>query len=137
MRATILAAQMLTRLVGTTLVILGLLFWSGNALNLIQVHMLLGFVLVLLLWSIAALALRAGVEPWLVALGVVWGLVVPALGVVQARMLPGSLHWVVQVLHLVVGLTAIGLADVLANRARDPRPSVALRKARASLTAPW
>ena len=137
MRTIILIAQMLMRLVAATMVILALLLWSGNALNLLQVHMLLGLLLVLLLWSFAVLALRAGVEPWLVALGVVWGLVVPALGVTQARLLPGSLHWVIQVLHLVVGLTAIGLADVLANLARDSRPSVALRKARASLTSPW
>lgn len=132
MRTTVVVMQMLVRLVGAIMLVLGLLFWSGNALSLLQVHMLLGFVLVLLLWLMAGLALRAGVEPWLVAVAVVWGLVVPALGMTQARLLPGSLHWLIQLLHLVVGLTAIGLAEVLGRRALAQRPRVALREARAS-----
>jgi hypothetical protein len=35
----------------------------------------------------------------------------------QAQLLPGSFHWIIQVLHLLVGIVALGLADSLARRA--------------------
>jgi hypothetical protein len=41
---------------------------------------------------------------------------VPILGVTQSGLLPGDYHWVIQALHLAVGLGAIGLAEELARR---------------------
>ena len=38
------------------------------------------------------------------------------LGLTQALLLNGSAHWIVQVLHLLVGLGAIGLAEMLTRR---------------------
>jgi len=38
------------------MIVLGVLFWTGNALNLIGLHMLLGITLVLLLWALAIMA---------------------------------------------------------------------------------
>jgi hypothetical protein len=106
--------QVLIRLLGLIMIVLGLLFWTGNALALIPVHMLLGMTLVLLLWTQAVLAARAGAGASLVALGLVWGLVVVALGMMQNRLLPGEFH-------LLVGIAAIGLADRLAGRAKRDR----------------
>jgi hypothetical protein len=37
----------------------------------------------------------------------------------QARLLPGDFHWIIQVLHLLVGLAAIGLGEDLAGRIRN------------------
>ena len=108
--------QMLVRLSGLIQVVLGLLFWTGNALALVPVHMLVGLLLVLLLWALAALGAVAGVHPGRVALAAVWGLIVPALGVTQSGLLAGDFHWVIQVLHLLVGLAAIGMAEGLARR---------------------
>ena len=108
--------QMLVRLSGLTLIVLGMLFWTGHALTLIPVHMLVGFVLVLSLWALAVLAARAGVHPGLVILAMLWGGLVPVLGLTQDRLLPGDAHWVIQVLHLLVGLGAIGQAEGLAAR---------------------
>jgi len=114
----------LIRLTGLVQIVLGVLFWTGNARGLIPLHMLVGFVLVLSLWVMAALAARAGVQPGLVALAAVWGLVVPVLGLAQDRLLPGSAHWLIQVLHLLVGLAAIGQGEALAARIlRRPVPS--------------
>jgi hypothetical protein len=110
--------QMYVRIVGVILIVLGLLFWTGNADALIPVHMLLGIALVIALWTLAALAAAAGVSLGLVVLAFVWGLVVPALGLRQTSLLVGSAHWIIQVLHLLVGLTAIALAQVLAQRTR-------------------
>jgi len=70
----------LIRLTGLVQIVLGVLFWTGNARGLIPLHMLVGFVLVLSLWVMAALAARAGVQPGLVALAAVWGLVVGGRG---------------------------------------------------------
>jgi hypothetical protein len=112
------------RIVGLILIVLGLLFWSGNALALIPIHMLLGIVLVLVLWIQAGLAARAHVNLGFVALAVVWGLIVLILGITQAQLLPGDAHWIIRVLHLLVGMGAIGLAEGLATRierARTPR----------------
>jgi len=49
---------------------------------------------------------------------------VPVLGLAQDRLLPGSAHWLIQVLHLLVGLAAIGQGEALAARIlRRPVPS--------------
>jgi len=61
--STTTIALLLMRISGLTAVVLGVLFWTGNALTLLPVHMLAGFVLVLTLWILALLALRAGVRP--------------------------------------------------------------------------
>jgi hypothetical protein len=121
--------QLLTRGLGPVMILLGVLFWTGNALTLIPVHMLIGLLIVLILWVVAALAALARANPGLVLLGVVWGLVVPALGVTQAALLPGDWHWLVRVLHLAVGLVALGLIEQLARRVRSapalPAPALA------------
>ena len=125
MRIATRVIQMLIRLLGLIMIVLGVLFWTGNALNLIGLHMLLGIVLVLLLWALAIIAARAGVSLGLVALGVAWGLIVVALGMTQSRLLPGDAHWVIKVLHLLVGIVALGIAERLAasiKRSGMPAP---------------
>jgi hypothetical protein len=119
MRIATTTAQTLVRVSGVIQLVLGGLFWTGNALDLVPLHMLVGFLLVLGLWTLAALAARAGVRPSLVALAAVWGLIVPVLGLNQDRLLTGSAHWLIEVLHLLVGLGAIGQAEGLAARIRE------------------
>ena len=110
--------EMLTRALGVLLIVLGLLFWTGNARTLVPLHMLLGILLVLALWALAVLAAVARVSLGLVALALVWGLIVPILGLTQTQLLPGTAHWLIQVLHLLVGIGAIGLAQALASQIR-------------------
>lgn len=108
------AAQPVVGLIGLVMITLGLLFWSGSALSLVPLHMMLGLLLVALLWMLAIMGARAGVPAGLVVLGVVWGFVVPILGLSQTALLPGDLHWIVRATHLLVGVVAIGLAEGLA-----------------------
>jgi hypothetical protein len=115
--------QILVRVAGLILIVLGVLFWTDHALTLVPVHMLVGFVLVFSLWALAVLAARAGVHLGLVALAIGWGFIVPVLGLTQERLLPGDAHWVIQVLHLLVGLGAIGQAEGLAARIKGRRPA--------------
>jgi hypothetical protein len=116
MKTAAIIAQILVRLAGVIQIVLGVLFWTNNALTLVPIHMLVGFALVILLWALAGMALWAGVNWSFAALALVWGVVVVVLGMTQTRLLPGSAHWVIQVLHLLVGLGAIGQAEGLASR---------------------
>jgi hypothetical protein len=107
---------MVARLSGLIVLILGLLFWTGQYLQFVQLHMGLGVVLVLALWTLAFLAFRAGVDRATVAIAVAWGLAVPILGGVQLNLPPGGGYGIVRVIHLLLGLGAIGLAESLAAR---------------------
>jgi len=121
MQGTTTVAQMLVRICGGLLILLGIFFWTGHALSLIPIHMLLGLVFVIALWVLAGIGARAGVGAGLVALAVLWGIIVLALGMTQTRLVPGSAHWVIRVLHLLVGLVAIRLGEVLAQRIKAVR----------------
>jgi hypothetical protein len=115
MRTTVNVALWLTRITGVIQVILGLLFWTGNAIALVQVHILSGLVLVIALWVLAVLAIQSGASPRQGVGALVWGLLVVALGMTQQQILPGPAHWLVQVVHLLIGLGAVGQAQGLAN----------------------
>jgi len=111
--------QTIVRAAGVILLVLGLLIWTGGFGGLVPIHMLVGFVLVLALWALAYLAHRAGVGIGLVGLAVVLGLVLPILGLTQAQIAPGEdVHVVVRIVHLALGLSAIGVAEALGGATR-------------------
>lgn len=116
MSRTVTIARGLVRLTAIVQIVLGVLFWTDNATGLIDLHQLSGIILVLALETIVVAAARAGVDRRMVWLAGVWGVVVVVLGLSQDSLLVGSAHWVIEVLHLLVGLGAIGLAEVLATR---------------------
>jgi hypothetical protein len=118
MRSTITALQMGIRAVWLVQLALGLAFWTGNALGLVDLHQLLGILLVLALWTTAVLAYRAGVPAGMVAAAAVYGLLVAIVGLTQRELLSGSAHWVIEVIHLLLGIGLIGLAENLATRAK-------------------
>ena len=118
MRSTITGIQMGIRAGWLVQLALGLAFWTGNLLGLVDLHQLLGILLVLGLWTLAALAHRAGVPGGLVAAAGVWGLVVLIVGLTQRELLTGSAHWVIEVVHLLLGIGLVGLAERLATMAR-------------------
>lgn len=118
MKKSTTVAQMTIRISGVLLIILGILFWTGHARSLVSLHMLLGLILVLALWVLAFVGARAGVGAGFVSLVIAWGIVVLFLGMTQTRLLPGSAHWVIELLHLLVGLAAMGMGDRLAQRIR-------------------
>jgi hypothetical protein len=118
MKLTTTIAQTVVRTLGLIQIGLGVLFWTYNVLNLIPLHMLIGLVVVLALWALAGLGLRTRVHPGLASAAFAWGVLVIALGMTQMRILPGDLHWIVQVLHLGFGLAAMAFAEVLGHRVR-------------------
>ena len=94
-------------------VIVGIGFWTGHWTSLVNVHMAIGSLFVVALWVIAGIAAAHGRPGRLVAFGFVWGVVVLALGMTQQSILVGDLHWIVRVLHLVVGIAAMPIAERL------------------------
>jgi hypothetical protein len=110
---------MTIRISGLLLLLLGLAIWTGRADGVIPIHELLGFVLVLALWTLSYFAARAGVSMRWVVLAVAWGLAAPVLGLTQQNLLNGDWHWTIQVLHLLIGVGAIGLGENLAGRMRQ------------------
>lgn len=108
--------SMVLRIAALLALILGLLFWFGIAKNLAGIHMLLGIIVVLSLWVLGGVIAtkKGGIG---LAIGAfVLGLIVLYVGMTQRTMLIGDLHWLVQVIHLILGLSAIGLGEAIAGR---------------------
>jgi hypothetical protein len=112
------AAGWVVRVTGLVQVVLGLLIWAGVADAIVPVHMLIGIVLVVALWTTAVLGLQAGSKPVLAGIAIAWGLLTIAFGLTQEQILPDDMHVVVEVGHLVVGLVAMGLGEMLVAAGR-------------------
>ena len=118
MLMTLTTFQWVVRVAGVLTLLLGLLFWTGDALSLIPVHMLLGVLTVLALWLLAATASQLGAPMGLVIGAGMLGVLVLGLGFSQQSLIPGNGHWIVQVLHLVLGMAAIGIAEMIGGRVK-------------------
>lgn len=116
MSSLVTTLRILVRLCGLVLIVLGIIFWTGHALGLVSVHMVVGLLLAVTLWMLAFLGARAGVGAGFVTLVAVWALIMVIFGAVQMRLMVGSAHWVIQVLHLLVGMAALGMGDQLGTR---------------------
>ncbi len=115
---TLTISIMILRLGVLLALILGILFWIGIAENfaLTLVHMLIGFVVVISLWVIGLAQgfVKGGSFPLAVATFVV-GLLLAIVGLFQQKWLPepNPMHWIIQVIHLLLGLSAIGLGEMI------------------------
>jgi hypothetical protein len=109
-------ARWTVRIAGLVALTLGILVWVGDGGGIVPLHMLTGVVLVVGLVVLAVLGLRAGTGPVLPAVAIAWGLLTVVFGLNQATILPGDMHVVVQVAHLLVGIGAIGIGEALATR---------------------
>jgi hypothetical protein len=75
--------------------------------------MALGVILVLALWVLSTLAVRARLKTGLAYFTFLWGALVVFIGIAQLRMMPGESHWIIRVIHLLMGLAAIAFAEML------------------------
>jgi hypothetical protein len=121
MQVVLTVAQWVVRLAGVLLLILGLLIWTEGMFGLISVHMLLGLLLFVGLLVLAALSPQAGVPVGLAAGVAVVAIIMLALGMTQASLLPGPNHWIIQILHLLVGMAAVGMGEAIGGRMRRAR----------------
>jgi hypothetical protein len=112
MRTLIKTLLMLARILVTAQIILGLLIWWGR-ISLTQIHITLGSLYVLDLWVLGVIALFALSARGLSLLTLLMGGVIMWLGVAQANLLVGPAHWAVRVVHLLLGISAMGLVEPL------------------------
>ena len=108
------------RIAGGAALLLGLAFWLGYGRSLTRLHMDLGVAVVISLWVLAGIAWWGGARITIVAFAVGWGALTWVVGVMQWRLLPGSFHWIVRVVHLLLGVVCIAVGIRLAAR----RPAV-------------
>jgi hypothetical protein len=113
MRAITATILWIVRIAGTLQLVLGALFWTGHAYSYVPLHIINGVVIVLTLWIAAVLAFIARTHPRLASFALLWGLALPAFGMRQATVLIGPMHWIVRVIHLLMGLAAMALAGTL------------------------
>jgi len=109
-------------------IILGIMLWTGNFDNLKGIHMLIGIIVVLSLWVVGLVqGFQKGGSLGLAAATFVVGLALLIVGLFQESWLTGSPHWIIQVLHLILGISTIALAEMIGGRTR--------RRARSAPTA--
>lgn len=108
---------MLFRLVWLIALALGIWIWTGHGYATLRMHIGLGFCTVLLLALVAVLGAvaRAGILHVLPAM--LWIVLLPVIGFGQLHWMPGTSHWLIRVLHLLIGALAIGSAEMLAAKA--------------------
>ena len=112
-------ASIVLSLPGLLALILGLLFWAGTALNLVSMHMLLGFLAVGALWVLGVGQAVAKAGSWsLAAATLIVGAIMVWFGMIQSTLMVGDFHWVVEITHLLLGLLIIGLGHMAAARYR-------------------
>ncbi|HXV78566.1 MAG TPA: hypothetical protein VEG60_01675 [Candidatus Binatia bacterium] len=112
-------ASVVLSFAGLLALILGLLMWTQSASNLIQMHMWLGLLAVGALWIIGITQALSKNGSWLVAaFALVSGAAMIIIGLTQSTLLPGAFHWIIQLLHLVLGLLVIGIGHIGAARYR-------------------
>ena len=105
---------MFMRAAAAVQLILGIGFWTGNWSGFVNIHMLIGVLYVLALWSLAGMALSQRRAAGLAVVALLWGVVIAGLGMTQRGIMVGDLHWVIRVLHLVISLAAMPMAERLA-----------------------
>lgn len=112
---------------GLLTLILGILLWTGTMDSLKNIHMLFGILVVLALWLLAVAftqSTKGGMS--LVIAAVVVGLAQALLGMTQEGLLPDA-HWVIQVLHLLLGIGVIGVGEMMTMRMKRARVAVAAK----------
>ena len=98
--------------------ITGIIFWTGNADPLQIVHIVVGIIAVLALWTLGIIQDLRGSNYVLTAAAIVVGLLLALVGLFQTGWLTGSNHWIIQVIHLLLGIAAIGLGEMIGGRSR-------------------
>lgn len=108
---------MVLRISALLALMLGILFWTGNAGSLVFAHMALGLLVTLSLWIVASVQAFSRRSRWgLVAAAMIVGAILPVFGMMQSSLLPGSLHWIIQVIHLLLGLSAAGVGEMISRQ---------------------
>ena len=107
--------QWVLRVSALLALILGILFWTGSAPDaLIPVHIVLGVLVTISLWVLGFVFGRARGGNWgLASVAIVWGILVIGVGGSQIGQDPST---AIKIIHLLIGLVAIGIGEMVAGR---------------------
>ena len=130
-KGTVAVFHWVARVAGSFALLLGLSNWIF-ALDIINIHMLLGLSVALSLLVLGGILLATkGLRP-MGAAAIVYALFLPFFGLNQATWVVGDLHWLIKAAHLLVGVGAIGFAESMSTRFEQttgtpsaPTPAVA------------
>ena len=110
--------EWILRIAGLGALVLGLLIWTLQLDTVINFHMLFGLAVALTLLIISLLAMFTRGLRVLGMVGIVYAFMLPILGINQVFLLIGDQHWLIQVVHMLVGIGALALAGVMGARYR-------------------
>ena len=113
-----MAARVTVRVTFVIQVVLGIALWTGRFDQVRPVHIVSGILLILGLWTLAGIGARSGVPISLVVLAFLWGAFVIVFGLTQEQIFPDTGHWIVQVIHPLVGSGAFAQAEAIGWRLR-------------------
>ncbi|GHO85678.1 hypothetical protein [Dictyobacter formicarum] len=120
--------SLIGRLALMAAMVLGLMIWimqisviSVHVNSMVEiifrdVHQLLGAIGAILLLALGAVVIFSPGTRWLAAAGILYAFIFPAFGLVQASIFVGNLHWLVQIVHLLLGIGAMYLAREIERR---------------------
>jgi hypothetical protein len=109
--------QIIVGIAGLCALVLGLVIWIAD-IDLTDIHMLFGLLVTLGLLVMSIIALTApGLRIWGLV-GIVYAIILLVFGESQSNILVGNLHWLIQVLHTLVGIGALVLTGFLGARYR-------------------
>ncbi len=109
------------RIGGLLAFVIGMMLGRVAMPALFHLHMTLGGLVVLSLLLVALLS-ECNVPEGKVAPGEICAAVTQLVALRQTTLMPGSMHWIIEVVHALLGIGAIGLTEMLAAaRARAGR----------------
>ncbi|MCT8267643.1 hypothetical protein NYQ83_10205 [Afifella sp. JA880] len=108
---------MAARVLALVALALGAAWWFGYYELPIHLHMTFGGLFVLILWALAFKVMP--VSKGVAAGAFVLGLLLPVVGLAQLHMPIASAPWLLKLVHVVVALAAIGIAEAAAKRAKS------------------
>lgn len=118
MRPLVLVLQMIIRVLWVLNIVLGILFVTGNLDQLVMLHETFGILIAISLLILSILAMIRARAVVLGAAGIVIAILLPVVGMGQLDVVGGSAHLTVEVIHVLVALAAIALAEMLGARCR-------------------
>jgi hypothetical protein len=107
--------QWIAGVAGLAALTLGLLIWFAQ-IDFRNLHMLFGYTVALSLLVLGIVAISTRGMRLLGAIGIVYAPLMVVFGLTQATLLVGSMHWLIQTAHLLVGIGALALIGIIGTR---------------------
>jgi hypothetical protein len=108
--------QWWTRVSGVLGLVLGVLTERFSYDWLVRSHTSLGCVVAGVLAVLAGIGLYKRIPVGLTLAGLLWAGATTYLGFQQTTMMVSGDHWIIEMIHVVLGVGAMGLADVIGAR---------------------